>query len=279
MTDLIFSNKDFSNIIDGNNFNTIETSDNYNLVLLSNYNSINFVTKDNDKYKNNLQIKNNNISINSNLKLSGNCSINNININSFNSEDNNVSSGTMIKSNINSSLFLGIDGDDYNDSLNVLFNKNNLYHNLLCIKHNGVGIKNSDPQSELDINGCIKTKELYIKNDDNSSIRFNQNNNLKLGIFLENNSLEFRNNQDNLLNLVHDGEYKGNLGIGTDTPSTKLDINGSSIRIREETLIEPDIDTIGSVGEIRWSKNAIFILTEIDENKYLWKKANLLDII
>lgn len=278
MNNLIFSNKDFSSIIDGNNFNTIESLDNYDIVISSKDKSINFVTNNDSSYTNNLQIKNNNIYINSNLNLSENSSINNLKFNNFISEDNNVSSGTIINSKANSSLYLGINGDDNKDSFNILFKQNNQFNNLFCIKHNGIGINNSKPESELDVNGCMTTKELFVKNDKNTSIKFNQNSNFKIGLFLENENLILKNNTENILNLVHEGEYSGNIGIGTNNPVTKLDINSSSIRIRNESILEPSHDTVGNIGEIRWSKNAIFILTDIIDNKYLWKKAILNDI-
>ena len=66
----------------------------------------------------------------------------------------------------------------------------------------------------------------------------------------------------------------GNIGIGTEEPYCKLDINSNSIRIRDKSNI-PTENTIGNIGEIRWNENFIFICVNIINNKFIWKKAEL----
>ena len=41
---------------------------------------------------------------------------------------------------------------------------------------------------------------------------------------------------------------------------------------------EPNKHTAGNVGEIRWSKNAIYICAKIESENYIWKKAILHNI-
>jgi hypothetical protein len=283
MSDIKISNKSFSDIIGGSsNFNSIESNLGNHLVLscnaLNESDSINFVTNHNNAIQNRMSIlSNGNINVKSNLNIDTNYTINNLRILEIDSR-NNTSSGSVIKGQNNKSLYISIEGEDIKDSFNILYKKNNIdYNNLFCVKYNGIGINTTDPKSELDINGTLTSNKISIRDNSSSIIKFNQNNIFKVGIKLEENNLSI-SNSDNLLDVICDGELKGNVGIGTDNPLTKLDIKGNSIRIQEPIIEEPKLDTIGNVGEIRWSENAIYICTKIESGNYIWKKSILQDI-
>ena len=283
MTDIKISNKSFSDIIGGSsNFNSIESSLGNHLVLscnsLNESDSINFVTNHNNEIHNRMSIQSSgNINLKSNLNIDPNFSINNLRISDIDSRDN-TSSGSIIKGQNNKSLYISIEGEDVKDSFNILYKKNNIdYNNLFCVKYNGIGINTTEPKTELDINGTLTSNKISVKDNCSSTIKFNQDDQFKVGIKLEENNFSI-SNSENLLNVICDGELKGNIGIGTDNPLTKLDINGQSIRIREPIIEEPTINTIGNIGEIRWSENAIYICTKIESGNYIWKKSVLENI-
>lgn len=68
----------------------------------------------------------------------------------------------------------------------------------------------------------------------------------------------------------------GNLGIGVNDPSTKLDINGNSIRVRSAS--SPASNADGYTGEMRWDSNYIYICTNGDGpggGTDTWKRSPL----
>lgn len=68
----------------------------------------------------------------------------------------------------------------------------------------------------------------------------------------------------------------GNLGVGVNDPSTKLDINGNSIRIRNAG--SPASNADGYTCEIRWDSNYIYICTNGDGpggGTDTWKRSPL----
>ena len=62
----------------------------------------------------------------------------------------------------------------------------------------------------------------------------------------------------------------GNVGIGTSTPTTLLDINSARIRIRDSDPPSSASDT-GAIGEIAWDTNYIYVCTATNT----WKRTGL----
>jgi len=62
--------------------------------------------------------------------------------------------------------------------------------------------------------------------------------------------------------------FEGDIGIGTTTPSSPLDINGSSIRLR---VSDPPVSSTasGNQGEIRWDANYLYICVATNT----WRRA------
>lgn len=60
----------------------------------------------------------------------------------------------------------------------------------------------------------------------------------------------------------------GNVGIGTDAPDTKLDVNDDSIRVRTAKTPSSATDT-GTQGQIAWDADYIYICTATDT----WKRV------
>jgi len=289
--DINLSNE-LSNIVSGSSISTfIEGKIGGHLILGANSintdDSISFVTKNSGTYKNMMSIlSDNNIKINSNLTISPGNTLNNLGIEFLNSSFDYISSGTLIKGPINQSLFISIEGDDINDSFNVI-SKNitsSHYKNLFCVKPNttdivNIGINNDNPKYHLDVNGIINGKELKIENENQDScIIFNNTLGDEVGkISLKSNNISIGNNSTEILNISCRDTNKGNVGICTDTPVCKLDINGNSIRIREKQTEIPTENTFGYIGEIRWGDNAIYICVD-NTNNYKWKRAILQDV-
>lgn len=62
----------------------------------------------------------------------------------------------------------------------------------------------------------------------------------------------------------------GNIGIGVNTPSAPLDIDGNSIRLRQsQTLVSSN--SAGVTGEIAWDSNYIYVCIATNT----WKRADL----
>ena len=61
----------------------------------------------------------------------------------------------------------------------------------------------------------------------------------------------------------------GNVGIGTTSPATLLDINGDSVRVR--TSQTPASNGTGVQGEIAWDASYIYVCTATNT----WKRAAL----
>jgi hypothetical protein len=63
----------------------------------------------------------------------------------------------------------------------------------------------------------------------------------------------------------------GNLGIGTNSPSTNLDINSNKFRVRNSKTPSSATDT-GNQGDICWDSNYIYVCTSSNN----WKRSRLL---
>ncbi|MNO50765.1 hypothetical protein D3C76_411500 [compost metagenome] len=62
----------------------------------------------------------------------------------------------------------------------------------------------------------------------------------------------------------------GNIGIGTTTPESKLDVNGNSIRIRESKT-PTSSNSPGNKGDIAWDDKYMYVCVEKDT----WKRSEL----
>ena len=185
--------------------------------------------------------------------------------------------GTELEGIKNGHLIFKIDANNNSDSFNFISKnsyQSNQFNNLMTLKSNGkIGINNKNPEYNLDINGSMRIKD----NNTNSTIKFLDNDGSLGGkLVFQNNSICINNNNDdNIINFGCNSEK--NIGINTNNPTNKLDINSDSIRLRLESS-EPNSNTPGNKGEIRWNKDNIYICLGKDGLTYKWKKAPLFDI-
>ena len=75
--------------------------------------------------------------------------------------------------------------------------------------------------------------------------------------------VDFRVESDNNTHMLFVDGAADKIGINTDTPGTTLDINGSAIRIRNNSTPSSASD-LGMTGEIRWDANYIYICIATD---------------
>jgi hypothetical protein len=64
--------------------------------------------------------------------------------------------------------------------------------------------------------------------------------------------------------------FGGNVGIGTTTPTTQLDVSGNSIRIRTTKTPTSSADASGNVGDLGWDDNYTYVKTSSG-----WKRSAL----
>jgi len=185
--------------------------------------------------------------------------------------------GTELEGIKNGHLIFRIDANDESDSFNFISKntyQSNDFNNILSLKSNGkIGVNNKNPEYNLDINGSLRIKDVNTK----STIKFLDNDGTLGGkLIYKNNSMNFTNNNDQEILTLNCNSNK-NVGINTNQPTNKLDINGDSIRIRLESS-PPNNNTIGNKGEIKWNQDNIFICLGLDGLTYKWKKIPLSDI-
>ena len=75
--------------------------------------------------------------------------------------------------------------------------------------------------------------------------------------------VDFRVESDNNTHMLFVDGAADKIGINTDTPGTTLDINGSAIRIRNNSTPSSASD-LGMTGEIRWDANYVYICIATD---------------
>ena len=116
---------------------------------------------------------------------------------------------------------------------------NNINTNALSIDQNqniGIGIQN--PTEKLDIRGSVKIGKVgvspYLTFDENPDI--SSGSEFYLTHDIDGNILKFTD--DNSNNLISMDRDNGNVGVGTTTPSEKLEVKG-------RIYINPDVQTIG----------------------------------
>jgi len=95
------------------------------------------------------------------------------------------------------------------------------------------------------------------------------------GIFANGAHLTFTTNDTGLNGAQASSERmridaSGNVGIGTDSPTEKLDIDGDSIRLRQSQT-PASASATGSQGQIAWDANYMYVCTATDT----WKRVAL----
>ena len=164
-----------------------------------------------------------------------------------------------------------------------------------------VGIGTASPSSELTINGAQPALTLRESDADRAEIAINDSDNLvitnqstnKYIVFKTNDAgttregfriggvtpevvvnegsdslIDFRvesNNNTHML-FVDGGNEK--VGIGTSSPTEVLDVDGTSIRLRQ-SLTPSSASDVGVTGQIAWDANYIYVCVATDT----WKRA------
>ena len=82
--------------------------------------------------------------------------------------------------------------------------------------------------------------------------------------------MDFRVESDNNTHMVYVDGANDKVGIGTNTPAQILDINGDTIRLRNQRTI-PNSNTFGEAGEVCYDANYIYICIATDT----WKRVAL----
>ena len=158
---------------------------------------------------------------------------------------------------------------------------------VLAVSGSKVGIGTDEPDYTLDVAGNIGLDEyIYHNGDSNTYIRFqNDDINLQVGgtsmikldkgnnvvkINNANQNIDFKIKDNNSDVLFHADAGDARIGIGTDSPTQKLDINSNSIRIRN-TKTPLSASDFGVAGEICWDANYLYICVATDT----WKRIPL----
>ena len=133
-------------------------------------------------------------------------------------------------------------------------------NNVLNVVNNKVGIGTASPSSPLEVNGTIT-----INTNTDYKIRIQDPENTNWNIVTAGNFLIGEEGQSYRF-MIEDST--GYVGIGTISPTEKLDINSDAIRIRTSSAPASATAT-GAVGEIRWDANYIYVCTATNT----WKRT------
>jgi hypothetical protein len=138
-----------------------------------------------------------------------------------------------------------------------------------------LGIGTGSPGALLDCR-VTSTKSVRITDDQATSntglIRCTESDGSNRGMAVGGNFIAFLQGADNTTTVTERVRVgsSGNLGIGTSSPTTLLDVNSDTVRVR--TARTPASATAtGAAGEICWDASYIYVCTSTDT----WKRAAL----
>ena len=138
----------------------------------------------------------------------------------------------------------------------------------------GVGIATPSPDEALHVAGNLKVAgddpRIKIDGDVDShpGLELYENGTRKWIVFnnYTNDNLTFKTDSNTRMSITQ----AGNVGIGTQNPTSALDVDAISIRIRNSGAPSSASDT-GAQGEIRWDANYLYICVATNT----WKRVAL----
>jgi len=145
---------------------------------------------------------------------------------------------------------------------------------VLTVSGSKVGIGTSTPDCELHVDGDIKLvgndPRIKIDGDTNShpGLELYENGTRKWIVFNDytNDNLTFKTHDNIRMSIEQDG----NVGIGTQSPTQLLDINGDALRIRS-SLTPSSASDLGDAGMICWDANYLYVCVAANT----WKRIPL----
>jgi len=145
---------------------------------------------------------------------------------------------------------------------------------VLTVSGSKVGIGTVTPNEVLQVAGNLKVagNDPRLKIDGNvdshPGLELYENGARKWIVFnnYTNDNLNFKTNSNTRMSITQ----AGNVGIGTQNPTSALDVDAISIRIRNSGAPSSASDT-GAQGEIRWDANYLYICVATNT----WKRVAL----